>query len=456
MSQTISSSDTVSLVPSGYTGLTSLTTTTSYPVSNGYTDSSSTTYARFTLSSGATGYLYYTFDTSDIPSGATIDSVTCSVRARVSSTSRITNTNAQLYTGTTAKGNSSTFASTSSTNTFSLSTGTWTRSELDDLRLRIGGTGSSGSGGGSSRYIYFYGAEVTIEYSYQETVYEITLTNNTGITTDPSASTTASNGSTYKLSLYNEGADIIVTDNGVDVTSQLVETEPSSGGTQTYTPASYTSASLNSTNYCGYCIGYSAESPYSSTSNTYSSGSGTVGHIDYSFGIDSSIFPSNATITAVTCAATGHCENASQSSEVSRVTLYLDGGAISDTEDFTSTSNTTVNLTATTLPAISNVDSLVLRHEVGYYGGLVNGATLSITYTVPSTANNYYVYTITSVSADHVIVVSGASTESDTLYMKINGSWYVVKPYKEVNGSCTEQSDVTSVFEDGVNYFWGA
>lgn len=451
MSTTQTVTDSLVVVPSNYTGLTSLTTTTSYPVSNGYTDSDSTTYARFTLSSGATGYLYYTFDCSSIPNDATINSVTCSVRARVSSTSRVTSTNAQLYTGTTAKGSSSTFASTSSTNTFSLTTGTWTRSELGDLRLRIGATGASGSGGGSSRYIYFYGASVTISYTYEETVYEITLTNNAGITTDPSASGTAEGGTDYVLSLYNEGTTITVTDNGSDVTSQLVETAPSSGGTETYTPASYTYSSLNSTSYCGYCIGHTAENPYSSTSNTYSSGSGTIGHIDYSFGINASLFPSNATITSVTCAVTGHCESTSQSSEVSRVTLYLDGSAISSTESFTATSNTTVNLSATTLPTINNVDTLVLIHEVGYYGGLVNGATLSITYTVPSSGNTYLVYTITAVAGDHVIVVS-SSGSSSVIWVK-DGSWIAyTKAYKKINSSWVEQTNLTSVFDSNTNY----
>jgi len=450
MSTTTNVSDSVSLAPSNYTGLTSLTTTTTYPVSNGYTGSDSTTYARFTLSSGATGYLYYMFDTSDIPSGATIDSISCSVRARVSSTSRVTSTNAQLYSGTTAKGSSSTFASTSSTNTFSLTTGTWTRSELNDLRLRIGATGSSGSGGSSSRYIYFHGATVTIVYSYQEIAYEITLTNNAGITTDPAASGTVVSGNNYTLTLYPESADVTVTDNGTDVTNSLVSHEPSAGGTETYTPASYTYASLNSTNYCGYCIGYSAESPYSSSSNTYSSGSGTVGHIDYSFGLTSDLFPSNATITAVTCAATGHCESTSQSSEVSRVTLYLNSSSISSTESFTSTSNTTVNLTATTLPTVSNIDTLVMRHEVGYYGGLVNGATLSITYTVPTTGNDYYTYTLTTVSADHVIIIGSGS--SAALYLKVNGSWVAVsKAYQKVGGSWVEQ-DITTLFNTNTNY----
>ena len=228
---TTTHSDSVVLNPSGYTGLTSLTTTSSYPVTNGYTDSSSTTYARFTLSTSRTGYLYFTFDTSDIPSGATIDSVACTVKVRVNSTSRVTSTKCQLYTGTTAKGSNSTFASTSTSHTVTLSTGTWTRSELNNLRLKIGATGSSST---QSKYIYFYGADVTIAYSYNETTYTITLSNSAGITTNPSASSDVLEGNSYALSLYPAGTSITVTDNGTDVTSQLVETTPSGGGDNYY------------------------------------------------------------------------------------------------------------------------------------------------------------------------------------------------------------------------------
>lgn len=123
MPKQINIQDSATLNPSNYTGLTNLTTTTSYPVSNGYTDATSTTSARFTVSSGSTGYLYYTFDTSGIPENATIDSVSAQAKASVSSTSRVTSTVCQLYTGTTAKGSNATFASTSAT-TVTLTPGT--------------------------------------------------------------------------------------------------------------------------------------------------------------------------------------------------------------------------------------------------------------------------------------------------------------------------------------------
>lgn len=155
---------TITLTASGNTGLTGMTISSSYPITNAYDASSNTSnYARYSISTSTTGYVYLTFDTSSIPSSATIQSVTANARLRISSTSRVTNRVCQLYTGTTAKGSSVSFSSTSSGGTVvSPTAGTWTRAELNDLRMRIGGTGSSSS---QSKYIYIYGVDITITYT---------------------------------------------------------------------------------------------------------------------------------------------------------------------------------------------------------------------------------------------------------------------------------------------------
>ena len=159
---------TITVNPSGYQNLSGMSASSSYPITNSYTNSSSTSYTRYSISTRTTGTVYYTFDISGVSANATINSVNCVAKVRVSSTSRVTNTICQLYSGTTAKGSNSTFNSTSSSNTETLNTTGWTRSELDNLRLRISGTGSSSS---QSKYIYFYGANLTIDYteSVQET-----------------------------------------------------------------------------------------------------------------------------------------------------------------------------------------------------------------------------------------------------------------------------------------------
>jgi len=76
MARQVNITDSVTVNPSGYTGLTGLTTTTNYPVTNGYDNTTSTTYARFTTTYNSAGYCYYTFTVNGIPSGATITSVT--------------------------------------------------------------------------------------------------------------------------------------------------------------------------------------------------------------------------------------------------------------------------------------------------------------------------------------------------------------------------------------------
>ena len=165
----------VTLVPSGYTGLTNMTINASYPIERGYTNADSTNYTRFDVTQSRTGEVYFTFDTSDIPSGATITSVSARGKARVSNTTRVSSTVMQFYSGSTAKGNNRTFASTTAS-TQTITVGSWTRAELSNLRLKIGGTASSSS---SSRRIDFYGADFTVEYT-AGTVYV------TGVTLDKS------------------------------------------------------------------------------------------------------------------------------------------------------------------------------------------------------------------------------------------------------------------------------
>ena len=86
---------TVTLVPSGYTGLTNITTSTnsSYKMDNGYNDENhSSNYARLVLQTSTTGYVYWTFDVSEIPAGATITSISAKARVRVNNTNYVTST----------------------------------------------------------------------------------------------------------------------------------------------------------------------------------------------------------------------------------------------------------------------------------------------------------------------------------------------------------------------------
>ena len=124
MSKPISISDTLNIHPTNVANDHSYASISN--TSNGYANSSNTTYATINLTtgSGATTYIYFTFDFSDIPVGATIDSVSCSAKAYINTTnsSRITTRQIQLYTGTTAKGSASTVSN--STTAFNMTAGT--------------------------------------------------------------------------------------------------------------------------------------------------------------------------------------------------------------------------------------------------------------------------------------------------------------------------------------------
>ncbi len=180
----------------------------------------------------------------------------------------------------------------------------------------------------------------------------------------------------------------------------------SAGATIERYPASYTSSNMNSTSYASRCIGVSADDG-SATNNMYSSGSSTTGVVEYSF--DLSDIPSSATISSVACRVMAHEENASRSSFT--LQLYSGSTAKGSATTVDGTSNTIYSLSCGSWTR-SELDSLVLHTEYGYYGGLVAGATLTVVYE----AEAQYNATITG-TAD------GWTITSDSMYQKSNGSW---------------------------------
>ena len=384
---------TVTLIPSDYTGLSGMTVnaTGSNNVTYGYTDTSSTTYARFTISQSTTGLVYYKFDTSTIPQDATINSVTAKAKAKVSSTTRVTNTKCQLFSGSTAKGTNVTFASTQAT-TVTLNCGTgWTRADLNDLRIKIGGTGSSST---SSRRIDFYGAEVTI--SYTVATYNITVTNSTSATVTANPAVVESGGSSTILADTLTG--ITVTDNGVDVTSQFVT---GLTGSVSSVPQSYlTGGSINGTNYQS-TIGKGSDTANRTGNDYFSTSQGGSGStwIDYYF--DFSDIPAGATILSVSLTVKGHCESTSESREISQVQCYSGTTAKGSATNMTDSTTDKVYTMSPGTWTRDELQSAKIRHTIGVYGGLMSGATWTVTYEVSG-----YVYTITNVSANHAIVVS--------------------------------------------------
>lgn len=433
-----------------------------YVIKNAYTDASSTTRAAFytNTGSGATTDVYYNFDCSEIPSGATINSISCQVKCGTQGTNYYGTRTVQMTTGTTAKGSATTMSgSNSSPQTHTLSVGTWTATELHNAKLHFHVVRGSNNTTTDATFSVF-GATLTVSYTVQGYMYTITASSNVGaVTVDP-----ASQEIFQQLSgtVRFDGTNVPnykVTDNGATVTSSLVRHDIETGGTKSTVLGAYSlvSGGFNGSgaSYFSGIVGHGVDAT-KTTTNYYSSGSSTVANFTYE--LDFSDIPSNATITRLYCEVNGHAESTSNSNEYMCVQLMSGSTALSSETNFKSigTSNTTITLEATTLPTVSQLASLKLHCKLGYYGGAINGATCYVTYTVPSSGSDYYwTYTIDNISADHTIVVTTSGGEVSTLYVKMNGSWVeVTTAYKKVNGLWVAQ-DVTTVFQSGVKYVKG-
>lgn len=445
---------TVTIVPSSYTGLSNISNNTSYPLTNAYTDTSSTTYARFQTSTSGqyTGVIYYCFDTSDIPSGATINSVTMKAKWSVSSTNNITAVSVQPASGTTLKGSANTTRTTTAT-AYTLTAGTWTRDELDDARVYVTFTRSSGGG---SRYMYFYGAELTVDYSAgAPATVTSTLTGDGTINPSGATSTTVNSEYTLTITPTNKSDTVTAAKNGTNITSSLVAHYSETSANRVLGTYSLVSGGFNGSGatYFQGIVGNGVDASQT-TSNYYSSGSSTQAVFTYDM---SFTLPSNANITRVYCEVNGHAESTSNSSEYMCVQLKSGSTDLSEQINFKEigTSNTTITLEAETLPTVSQIASMVLECTLGYYGGAINGATCYVEYDIGGGTVDHYTYTYI-VDGNATIAVVIGTAETDTLYVKPNGTWVAVaKAYIKTNGVWVEQSDITSVFNNSTNYLQG-
>ena len=158
----------VTLIPTGYDGQLSsyISVDASYPLSNGLTSSSSDTFTVLNLKTGggAVSKLAVKFDMSMIPTNAKINSISCTIKARISNSySGILRGVAQLYCGTAGLSSEIELGMSEEAQSFS-DTGRWDRESLDELILLI--TCTRGSlYENSSQTLRFFGADLTVDYT---------------------------------------------------------------------------------------------------------------------------------------------------------------------------------------------------------------------------------------------------------------------------------------------------
>lgn len=157
----------ITVVPSKYDTVNSVYYNFNNPT-RGYTDTESSTYsqANLTRGAGAETHIYYGFDFSAIPANATINSVTVKSRAYISNTTatNVASRGQNVCKGTTVVGDNTTVSN--NTTVRDLDSGSsWTRAELDTLQVHVFATRGTANTT-STYYLRFYGAEVTVNYTY--------------------------------------------------------------------------------------------------------------------------------------------------------------------------------------------------------------------------------------------------------------------------------------------------
>lgn len=447
---------TMRLVPSAY-GVSNTNYISVSNASNMYHNTDNTTYATFYNSRTSTttyyGYIRgFNFD--DIPDATVVSSFTIKIKGYESGTVTSTGTSYAICLVNDTTAITDTYATTqfgTSTKTITVPDGDMSWADLknygSNLGIRICVRRSNKN---TAAYVYVYGAEIEVTYTVPDPAV-ITSTLSGNGTISPSGVTNTYEDTEYTLTITptDKSESVTVTNNGVDVTSNIV----AHGSEQdaTATPSDVTTSGIQSgSSYAEYAVGHSAESPSSSgtSSNMYASSSST-GYAAYSF--DFSSIPSNATIENIEVKCYGHRESSTISSTyVSQCVLYNGNTAISEEVDFPSTSNSTITLTPTTIPTRAQLDDIVVRHYVGYYGGLVLGISFVVIYSTGSGVD-HYTYTFT-VTGDATIAVTIGSTAKDTVYLKVNGSWVEVETfYVKVNGVWTE-SNAKDIMSTTANY----
>ena len=179
---------------------------------------------------------------------------------------------------------------------------------------------------------------------------------------------------------------------------------------------------------------YYAISYYGSTSTSYASvnltrGSGAETYMYWEFNL--STIPSNAIINSVTCTYKART-SATSTSYIAQATIQL-------------CSNTTVKGSSQSILTTSTDESSFSTSNIGTWTAAELNAGVKLRTDAKRgtsrTSSNYYIYFYgATITVEYTI---------PSFYIKQNGSWVpVLKAYKKVNGSWTEQTADSTLLED--------
>ena len=431
---------TMRLIPS-----TSAVSNSSYvtitDASNMYANTDSTTYARLQNTRNSTNNTYYVyirgFNFSSLPSDAVVSAFTVKIKGYETNMSTSSSYRPSLCNNTTNISNTTTsasFSTSTQTLTFQIpSTLTWDtiKGYGSNFGIRVPLRRANTN---SASYTYVYGAEINVTYTVP--VYHNVTVSGTNVS--PTGTTSVLEGSSLTIKCYDD-AKPTVTDNNVDVTSQLVQ------GTES--GASYTVTNITTT----YGFALNANNYYESNNKAHAS-SAAVCKVDFSL-------PVAATITF---SLINYAEATYDYGLLSNLDTTLNTNASADTSNvyWNGKNNNSASVQTVTYSNVSAGDHFIyVKFFKDQYTDENNDSLqfkVAITLNEPFTPRTYWGYTLNNITADHTIVVT-AGGSSATIYVKVNGSWTpFTKAYKKVSGSWVQQNDLTTVFNSSTNYVKGS
>ena len=371
--------------------------------------SSNTTYATLTTSTtrSATSYAFWKFDCSSIPSGATIESVSCVAKCYVNNTSRIGTRSVQLYYGTsTAKGSSVSFGN-STTATQTLDCGTWTREELNDINIRVAGTRGTSTRSASIR---FYGADLTVTYTIPQN-YTVTTTITNGVLVNPSTSEVVVGGSDLDFFFRgNEKTKFIsmkVNDAAVTVTKVAGQNSSAAAWTPSTNYGTYNNNAITNVN--------GDDSTYFWSNEKQSVGK----YILFTF----NKFIDLTGVTTYSNNSTDYPSSVNKLQVSSDNTNWVNVGTFqnSQTSTFTGINATKIKYVRIYCDTTGNNSWLVLN-------------SVTFTYTVPVIEEGYS-YTLSNIDGDKTVEIIFINT--NRVLLKVNGEYKEGTAYKKTSGRWT-------------------
>ena len=429
---------TAKLIPTTvYNGSSSYLTITNS--NNMCTDTSSTTYGtvQCTRSSTTSYYVYLRgFDFTLVPSDAIVSNITIKVKGYHSGGNTST---LYMYSGTSTQisacGSGSAFGTSASVITFSNTTISWDtlKSYGSNLGLRINCRRSSKN---NANTIYIYGAEIDVTYTLP-VYYDVTISNSS------SATVTASESHPLEGTDVEIRSDTIsgitIKDNGTEVTSQFTQRQDAA---QSYSVTNVTTTygfALNSNNY------------YESNNKAHAS-SAAVCRVDI-------YVPVSATVTF---SLINYAESTYDYGLLSNIDTTLNTNASADTSNvyWNGKNNNSSSVQTVTYSNVTAGEHYIyVKYFKDSYTDSNNDSLqfkIAITLNESFTPGTYYGYDISSISADHTIVVAVSGGSNPTIYYKVNGSWVAATAvYKKVSGSWVLQSNLSNVFDANTNYVKG-